>query len=60
MTLDIAPGSQFPDLAKAGLNKNLEDIVKGLIDDDKEVFQLAQDKKVQLNKQREIDLRNED
>lgn len=58
MTLDIAPGSQFPDLAKAGLNKNLEDIVKGLIDDDKEVFQLAQDKKLELNKQREIDLKS--
>ena len=58
MSLDIPPGSQFPDLGKALLNKNLQDIVKGLIKDDKEVFQLAQDKKVELNKQREIDLKS--
>jgi hypothetical protein len=55
---DIPAGSQFPDLRKAGLNKQLEDIVKGLIDDDQEVFQLAQDKKVALYKQREIDMQS--
>ena len=55
---DIPPGSQYPDLQKAGLNKKLEDIVKGLLDDDKEVFQLAQDRKVALNKQRENDLQS--
>ena len=55
---DIPPGSEFPDLAKAGLNKKLEDIVKGLLDNDREVFQLAQDKKVALNKQRENDLQS--
>lgn len=55
---DIPAGSEFPDLAKAGLNKKLEDIVKGLLDGDQEVFQLAQDKKVELNKQREIDLQS--
>jgi hypothetical protein len=58
MTFDIDPGSKFPDLRKAGLNKKLEDIVKGLIDEDQEVFQLAQDTKVDLHKQREIDLRS--
>jgi hypothetical protein len=55
---DIPPGSEFPDLGKAKLNKKLEDIVKGLLDKDQEVFQLAQDKKVQLYKQREIDLQS--
>ena len=55
---DIPAGSQFPDLGKAGLNLGLEDIVKGLIKDDQEPFQLAQDKKVELNKQREIDLKS--
>jgi hypothetical protein len=58
MTFDIPPGSQFPDLEKAGLKRRLEDIVKGLMKDDKEVFQLAQDKKVELNKQRAIDLQS--
>ncbi len=56
--LDIPAGSEFPDLKKAGLNKKLEDIVKGLIDSDQEVFQLAQDTKVKLHKQREIDLQS--
>jgi hypothetical protein len=55
---DIPPGSEFPDLGKAKLNKKLEDIVKGLLDDDQEVFQLAQEKKVTLHKQREIDLQS--
>jgi hypothetical protein len=55
---DIPPGSEFPDLKKAGLNLTLESIVKGLIDRDQEPFQLAQDKKVELNKQREIDLQS--
>jgi hypothetical protein len=55
---DIPPGSEFPDLAKAGLNLKLEDIVKGLIDQDQEPFQLAQDKKVELYKQRDIDLQS--
>lgn len=53
---DIPPGSEFPDLGKAKLNLQLQDIVKGLLDQDQEVFQLAQDKKVDLNKQRAIDL----
>ena len=55
---DIPAGSQFPDLDKAGLNLKLEDIVKGLIKDDQEVFQFAQDEKVKLHKQREIDLKS--
>jgi hypothetical protein len=58
MSFDIDPGSQFPDLRKAGLNKKLEDIVKGLIDSDQEVFQLAQDTKVDLYKQKDIDLKS--
>jgi hypothetical protein len=56
MSFDIPAGSEFPDLGKAALNLALEDIVKGLIDSDQEVFQLAQDKKIALNKQRQIDL----
>lgn len=55
---DIPAGSEFPDLRKAKLNKKLEDIVKGLVDGDQEVFQLAQDKKVAAHKQREIDLQS--
>lgn len=55
---DIPAGSEFPDLRKANLNKKLEDIVKALLDEDQEVFQLAQDKKVELHKQREIDLKS--
>jgi hypothetical protein len=55
---DIPAGSEFPDLKKAALNKQLEDVVKGLIDNDQEVFQLAQDKKVALYKQREIDMQS--
>jgi hypothetical protein len=55
---DIPAGSQFPDMRKNALNKQLEDIVKGLIDEDQEVFQLAQDKKVALYKQREIDMQS--
>lgn len=55
---DIPAGSEFPDLRKAKLNKKLEDIVKGLVDSDQEVYQLAQDKKVALHKQREIDLQS--
>jgi hypothetical protein len=58
MSLDIPGGSQFPDLQKAGLNLNLESIVKGLTDKDQEFFELAQKKKVALNKQREIDMKS--
>lgn len=58
MSFDIQPGSQFPDIVKAGLNKNLEDIVKDLIKDDKEVFQLAQDTKVELYRQKDIDIKS--
>lgn len=58
MSFDIPAGSEFPDLGKAGLNKKLEEIVQGLIDSDQEVFQLAQDKKLSLHKQREIDLKS--
>jgi hypothetical protein len=57
-TFDIPPGSEFPDLGKAGLNKKLEDIVRGLLDNDQEVFELAQQKKIGLHKQREIDLKS--
>ena len=55
---DIPPGSEFPDVGKAKLSKTLEDFVRGLVDGDQEVFQLAQDKKEELNKQREIDLQS--
>lgn len=52
---DIPPGSQFPDLGKANLDKNLGDLVKGLIGEDKELFQLAQDQKLKLKRQQAID-----
>jgi hypothetical protein len=55
---DIPPGSEFPDLGKAKLNLGLENLVKRLLDDDQEIYQLAQDKKVELHKQREIDLKS--
>jgi hypothetical protein len=58
MSFDIPAGSEFPDLGKAKLNLKLEDIVKGLVDGDQEVFQLAQDTKVELNKQRDLDLQS--
>lgn len=58
MTFDIDDGSKFPDLIKAGLGKSLEDFVKGLVDEDKEFFGLAQKKKEQLRKQQEIDLKS--
>jgi hypothetical protein len=55
---DIPAGSQFPDLGKAKLNLGLDSLVKGLLDDDQELYQLAQDKKEDLYKQREIDLKS--
>ncbi len=55
---DIPSGSQFPDLLKAKLGKKLDDFVKGILNDDKEFFQLAQDKKQQLRKQKAIDLKS--
>ncbi len=55
---DIPAGSEFPDLAKAKLNLGLDTLVKGLLDDDQELYQLAQDKKVALYKQRDIDLQS--
>jgi hypothetical protein len=58
MTLDIPSGSQFPDLSKAGLDLNLTDLIKGIQKNDTEFFQLAQDKKQELNKQRGIDLQS--
>jgi hypothetical protein len=58
MTTEIPSGSQFPDLDKANLNKKLGDLIQGLMNDDKEFFQLAQDKKEQLRKQRAIDLKS--
>jgi hypothetical protein len=56
--LDIPDGSEFPNLKKANLLKKLEDLVNGLMSNDKEFFKLAQDKKVKLRKQREIDLKS--
>jgi hypothetical protein len=58
MTTDIPSGSQFPDLSKANLNKKVEDIIKDITDRDAEFFQLAQDKKEDLNKQRDVDLQS--
>jgi hypothetical protein len=58
MTLDIEDGTKFPDLIKAGLGKGLEDLIKGLRGNDQEFFQLAQDEKTKLRKQRDIDLKS--
>jgi hypothetical protein len=58
MTFDIPDGSQFPDLKKAKLLKKLEDLVTGFQNKDQEFFKLAQDRKVKLRKQREIDLKS--
>lgn len=58
MSFDLDDGSKFPDLIKAGLGKSLEDFVKGLVDEDKEFFGLAQKKKEQLRKQQDIDLKS--
>jgi hypothetical protein len=58
INLDIPSGSEFPNLKKANLLKKLEDLVNGLMKGDKEFFKLAQDKKVELRKQREIDLKS--
>jgi hypothetical protein len=58
MSLDIPSGSEFPDLDKAGLNLNLTDLIKGIQKEDRELFQAAQDKKKELNKQRAIDLQS--
>jgi hypothetical protein len=58
MNLDIDPGSKFPNLLKAKLGKKLDDFIKGILNDDKEFFQLAQDKKKKLRQQRQIDLKS--
>jgi hypothetical protein len=58
MSNDIPAGSQFPDILKANLGLHLQDIISGMLNKDQEFFQLAQDKKVQLNKQRAIDLKS--
>ncbi len=58
MSDDLPSGSQFPDLLKAKLGKKLDDFIKGMLDDDKEFFQLAQDKKTDLNKQKAIDYKS--
>jgi hypothetical protein len=58
MSDDIPAGSQFPDILKASLGLKLQDIVSGLLNKDQEFFQLAQDKKVALNKQRAIDTKS--
>jgi hypothetical protein len=55
MSEDIDAGSKFPNILKAKLGLKLQDIVSGMINKDQEFFQLAQDKKVKLRKQREID-----
>jgi hypothetical protein len=54
----IPNGSEFPDLRKAGLNLKLDDLVKKLQKKDTEFFQLAEDKKIELQKQRAIDLKS--
>jgi hypothetical protein len=58
MSDDIPAGSQFPDILKAKLGLKLQDIVSGMLNKDQEFFQLAQDKKVALNKQRAIDTKS--
>jgi hypothetical protein len=58
MTREIDDGSNFPDLAKAGLGKTLEDLIKPLVDDDKEFFQLGQTTKERLKRQKQIDLKS--
>jgi hypothetical protein len=55
MSDDIASGSKFPDILKAKLGLTLQSIVQGLLNKDQEFFELAQDKKNELNKQRTID-----
>jgi hypothetical protein len=55
MSDDIPSGSKFPDILKAKLGLTLQSIVQGLLNKDQEFFELAQEKKVQLNKQRTID-----
>jgi hypothetical protein len=55
MTDDIDAGSKFPNILKAELGLKLQDIVSGMLNKDQEFFQLAQDKKVELRRQREID-----
>jgi hypothetical protein len=58
MNLDIPNGSEFPDLGKAGLNKKLTDLIRGIINKDGEVFDLALEKKLELRKQKDIDLKS--
>jgi hypothetical protein len=58
MSLDIPNGSEFPDLLKAGLGKKLDDLIRGIINKDGEVFELAQEKKLELRTQRSTDLKS--
>jgi hypothetical protein len=58
MSDDIPAGSKFPDILKADLGLKLQDIVSGMINKDQEFFQLAQDKKVELRKQRKVDTKS--
>jgi hypothetical protein len=58
MSDDIPAGSKFPDILKANLGLKLQDIVSGMINKDQEFFQLAQDKKVELRKQRKVDTKS--
>jgi hypothetical protein len=58
MSFEMPPGSEFPDLVKAGLGKKFDDFIKGILNDDKEFFQIAQDKKEELRNQKAIDLKS--
>jgi hypothetical protein len=58
MTTEIDDGSKFPDLIKAGLGKTLEDLIKPLLDEDKEFFKLGQTTKERLKRQKQIDLKS--
>ncbi len=58
MNQDIDPGSKFPDLLKAALGLKLDDLIKGILNQDKEFFELAQEKKEKLLKQKSIDLKS--
>lgn len=58
MSINIDAGSKFPNKLKAKLAKGLDKFIKSMLDNDKEFFQLAQDKKDKLRKQRSIDLKS--
>jgi hypothetical protein len=58
MSDDIPAGSKFPDILKANLGLKLQDIVSGMLNKDQEFFQLAQDKKLELRRQRSIDTKS--